>query len=241
MFSIGIDFGTNSVRALIVRCRDGAEFGSAVAGYPSGHQGVLLSHADHQLARQHPGDYLVSMERAVRDALAEASGKAGFDVGQIVGIGVDSTGSSPIPVDAQNRALASSDASRDNLNAQCWLWKDHTAWREAQLITERAARASPAVHRQMRRDLFVGMVVGEDLALPRMSRPKCLTAARSWVELADWIPALLAGVDDPLAIKRGVCAAGHKAMYAEEWGGLPDKAFLAMLDPRLAELARPLV
>src|SRR5271165_3577474 len=102
-FTLGIDFGTNSARALIVRCRDGAELGSCVAGYRSGRQGVLLSAGDAHLARQHPGDYLVALEECVRGALAAASRVRGFSAGLVAGVGVDTTGSSPIPVDRHNR------------------------------------------------------------------------------------------------------------------------------------------
>src|SRR4051812_28439550 len=101
MFTLGIDYGTNSVRGLVVRCRDGAEFGSSVVNYPSGHQGVLLDPKDHNLARQHPGDYLVGLERAVKGAITAAKKKRGFAADKIIGIGVDTTGSSPIPVDAK--------------------------------------------------------------------------------------------------------------------------------------------
>ena len=97
MFSLGVDFGTNSVRALIVRCSDGAEYGSRVVDYPSGAQGVLLDPKDGLLARQHPGDYLFGLEQSVKGALAEAGRKPDFDPAKVVGIGVDSTGSSPIP------------------------------------------------------------------------------------------------------------------------------------------------
>src|ERR1043165_10130084 len=106
MFTLGIDYGTNSVRALIVRCKDGKEFGSAVANYPSGHQGILLDPKDHNLARQHPGDYLFGLEKSVKTAVAAAKKKPGFKADKIIGIGVDTTGSSPIPVDKSNRALA---------------------------------------------------------------------------------------------------------------------------------------
>src|SRR3954470_3465286 len=102
MFTLGIDFGTNSVRVLIVRCSDGAELGSAVVNYPSGEQGVLLDPKDHTLARQHPGDYLDGLEKSVKTALAAAGKKRGFSPDKIIGIGVDATGSSPIPVDAKN-------------------------------------------------------------------------------------------------------------------------------------------
>ncbi|MGO9742546.1 MAG: ribulokinase [Roseiarcus sp.] len=235
MYTLGIDFGTNSVRALIVECEDGAEFGSAVADYPSGHQGVLLSANDDLLARQHPPDYRVSMERAVAEALRRASSKPRFAARDVTGIGVDATGSSPLPVDAANRALASFDRWRDNLEAQCWLWKDHTSWREAQRITELAAAHRPQFIAKC------GSVYSSEWFWAKIWHclsvaPDVFDAAYSWVELADWIPSLLVGVDDPGRIKRGVCPAGHKALYAEEWRGLPDKEFLAMLDPKLADL-----
>ncbi len=106
MFTIGVDFGTNSVRALVVRSSDGAEYGSRVVDYPSGAQGVLLDPVDGQLARQHPGDYLIGLEQSIKGALAEASKKRDFSPAKVVGVGLDSTGSSPIPVDPTNRPLA---------------------------------------------------------------------------------------------------------------------------------------
>lgn len=235
MFTLGVDYGTNSVRALVVRCADGAEFGSAVFDYPSGSAGVLLSPHDRLLARQHPGDHLLGLEASVRGALAAASGREGFAADKVIGIGVDSTGSSPLPVDAQNRALGVLPEWRDNLAAQCWLWKDHTSWREAQVFTETAAAHRPQYIARC------GGVYSSEWWWAKIWRcldvaPDVFAAAESWVELADWIPSVLAGATEPRAIRRGVCAAGHKALYAEDWGGLPDAAFLAMLDPRLAEL-----
>lgn len=234
-FTLGIDYGSNSVRALIVRCADGAEFGSAVADYPSGSAGILLSPHDHQLARQHPGDYLTGLEASVRGALAEASTKPGFAPDRIAGIGVDSTGSSPLPVDGRNRAFGMLPEWHDALAAQCWLWKDHTGWREAQAITETAAAHRP--HYIAR----CGGTYSSEWWWAKIwhclnTAPEVFEAAASWVELADWVPSVLAGVTDPKAIRRGICAAGHKALYAEDWGGLPDAAFLAMLAPELAEL-----
>ncbi|MFZ1430950.1 MAG: ribulokinase [Geminicoccaceae bacterium] len=234
MFTIGIDYGTNSVRALVVRCSDGAELASCVVDYPSGHQGILLDPHDHLLARQHPSDYLLGLERSVKGALAIASDKPGFSAAQVVGIGVDSTGSSPIPVDSGNQPLALGER-RDNLNAQCWLWKDHTSWREAENITRLAAEHRPQFLAKC------GGTYSSEWWWAKIwhclnVEPAVFAAAFSWVELADWIPSVLAGVNDPREIKRGVCGAGHKALYADEWGGLPDKAFLAMLDPQLADL-----
>ena len=235
MFTLGLDYGTNSVRALIVRCSDGAEYGSRVIDYPSGAQGILLDPKDGLLARQHPGDYLFGLEESVKGALAEAARKGDFDPARIVGIGVDSTGSSPIPVDAQNCALAADAKWKSDLNAQCWLWKDHTSWREAARITELSAKLRPQYIAKC------GGVYSSEWFWAKLWHclnvaPETFAAAFSWVELADWIPSVLAGVADPRLVKRGVCAAGHKALYSDEWGGLPDKQFLAALDPRLADL-----
>jgi L-ribulokinase len=235
MFTLGIDFGTNSVRALVVRCTDGAEFGSAVVNYPSGRQGVLLDPRDHNLARQFPGDHLFGLEKSVRAAVAAAEGKRGFSAGKIMGIGVDTTGSSPIPVDAQNRPLALDPKWRRNLNAQCWLWKDHTSIREAAEITALAAKHRPQFIAKC------GNTYSSEWFWSKIWRclkvdPKVFAAAYSWVELADWIPSVLAGAEMPAQVIRGVCCAGHKALYADDWGGLPDKDFLKLLDPRLAAL-----
>jgi len=234
-FTIGIDYGTNSVRALVVRCKDGKEFGSFVFHYPSGNQGILLDPKDHHLARQHPGDYLLGLRKSVKGALAEAGKKAGFSADQVIGLGVDTTGSSPIPVDRKNRALAMDPKWKRNLSAQCWLWKDHTSWEEAARITELAAKHRPAYIAKC------GNTYSSEWWWSKIWRclkvsPKVFDAAYSWVEFADWIPSVLAGVDDPLKVKRGICAAGHKALYSDEWGGLPDKKFLAMLHPKLASL-----
>jgi L-ribulokinase len=235
MFTLGIDYGTNSVRALIVRCSDGREFGSSVVPYPSGHEGVLLDPRDHRLARQHPGDYLFGLERSVKGALAQARRRRGFSAAAIAGIGVDTTGSSPMPVDAKNVPLALSPRWRKNLHAQCWLWKDHTSWREAARITAVAARHRPQFIAKC------GNTYSSEWWWSKIWHclqvaPAVFDAAHAWVELADWIPSVLAGVTAPRQIKAGICPAGHKALYSDEWGGLPDREFLALLDPKLADL-----
>jgi L-ribulokinase len=234
-YTLGVDFGTNSARALVVRCSDGAELGSCVVDYPSGERGVLLDPADPHLARQHPGDYLFALERGVRGALAAARARRGFRAEAVVGVGVDTTGSSPIPVDRANRPLALSPRWRRNLSAQCWLWKDHTAWREAERITEAAARTRPRFIAKCGNRYSSEWFWSKIWHCLSVS-PDVFRAAHSWVELADWVPSVLAGVEDPARVVRGVCAAGHKALYSDDWGGLPDEAFLRGLDPRLAAL-----
>ena len=235
MYTLGIDYGTNSVRCLVVRCADGAEISSAVVDYPSGKQGILLDPKDHNLARQHPGDYLFGLEKSVKLALTAAKKVKGFDAKKAIGIGVDTTGSSPIPVDANNAPLALQKKYAKNLAAQCWLWKDHTSWREAAKITELAAQNRPQFIAKCG-NTYSSEWFWSKLWHCLAVAPQVFDAAYSWVELSDWVPSVLAGVNDPKLVKRGVCAAGHKAFYAEDWGGLPDKEFLTLLDPKMADL-----
>ena len=148
---------------------------------------------------------------------------------------MDGTGSSPLPVDATNTPLASDPKFSENLNAQCWLWKDHTSIPEAAAITATAAKLRPQFLAK------IGGTYSSEWFWAKIWHclkvdPAVFDAAFSWVELADFIPAVLAGVTDPREIRRGVCMAGHKALYAEDWGGLPDKEFLTALDPKLAPL-----
>jgi L-ribulokinase len=235
-YSLGIDYGTNSVRGLVVNCRDGRELGSFVFHYPSGRDGILLDPRDSHLARQYPGDYLEGLEKSVRGALEQAAkSDPEFSPDAVVAIGVDTTGSSPLPVDESNAALAMGDGFRGNPSAQCWLWKDHTSWEEAGRITRKAAEMRPHYIAKC------GNTYSSEWFWAKIwhclrTAPDVFDAAASWVELSDWIPSVLAGVTDPSAIRRGICAAGHKALYCDEWGGLPDAEFLAALDPKLAEL-----
>ncbi len=235
MFTIGLDYGTNSVRALVVRCADGAELGTAVFPYPSGHEGIFLDSADHNLARQNPADWLLGAETAIREALAQAACVAGFLPEMVVGIGVDGTGSSPLPVNSANVPLAMDPRFAGNPNALCWLWKDHTSIDEAARITETAGRMRPHYLAK------IGGTYSSEWFWAKLWHclnvdPTVFDAAHSWVELSDFIPAVLAGVRRPEDIVRGICMAGHKAMYADDWGGLPDEEFLAALDPKLAAL-----
>jgi L-ribulokinase len=235
-YTLGLDYGTNSVRALIVNCADGRELATSVFPYPSGDQGVMGDAKDANVARQSPQDHLDGLEQTVTDAIRLArEADPAFDPADIIGIGVDTTGSSPIPVDASNTALGTFPRFKGNLNAQCWLWKDHTSFREAASITELGRVHRPQFMAK------VGNTYSSEWWWSKIwhclrVNPAVFEAAHSWVELCDWVPSVLAGVKDPLAVRRGVCAAGHKALYSDEWGGLPDKEFLAMLDPKLAEL-----
>ena len=144
VYSLGLDFGTNSVRALIVDVTTGEEISTAVANYPSGEAGILLDPKDPELARQSPADYVEAMAKVIKRALRLArKADQSFRPDEIIGLGVDSTGSTPLPVDKNGLPLAFHEEFKENLNAQAWLWKDHTAFAEAQEITELAAREHP--------------------------------------------------------------------------------------------------
>jgi L-ribulokinase len=234
-YALGLDYGTNSVRAVVVDCDNGRSVGTHVADYPSGEQGVLLDPKDPHLARQSPSDYVLGLRASVKGALAEAAREPGFEPGRVVGIGVDTTGSTPLPVDARNQPLALDPKWKDRLAAQAWLWKDHTGAAEAAAITETARRHAPQYLAP------IGGVYSSEWFWSKVWRclkvaPDVFDAAASWVELADFVPALLAGVENPSEMKRCVCAAGHKAMYSDAWGGLPARDFLSRLDPKLADL-----
>jgi len=235
MYTIGIDFGTNSARAIVVSCDDGRTVGTGVSDYHSGDHGILTHPSDPHLARQNPADYIGSLGHSITAALADAARTPGFSRDSVIGIGVDTTGSTPLPIDAKARPLAIDPRFEGHLAAQAWLWKDHTAAEEARAITAAAQMHAPQYLAP------IGGIYSSEWWWSKIWKclkvaPDVFDAAASWVELADFIPAVLAGVNDSRDIVRCVCAAGHKAMYSEEWGGLPSKEFLARLDPKLAEL-----
>jgi L-ribulokinase len=188
------------------------------------------------VARQNPQDYLDGLEVVTRLALAQAQEKiSGFEPSQVIGIGIDTTGSTPIPVDREGTPLGLHDRYKSNLNAQVWLWKDHTGHEEAAEITRLGNEIRPQIMAKCGGIYSSEWWWSKILHLRRVD-PKTFEAAYSWVEHCDWIPAVLTGNTDPHTLKRSVCAAGHKAMFSPEWGGLPDKEFLAKLDPALADL-----
>jgi L-ribulokinase len=233
-FTVGVDFGTNSVRALVVDCRDGRVSGTSVFDYPSGDQGVLLDPKDAHLARQNPADYIEGLRASVSGALAAAEGDPVFSRDRVIGIGTDTTGSTPLPIDASAKPLALDPKWQNHLAAHAWLWKDHTGADEAAAITAMAQEHAPEYLAP------IGGAYSSEWWWSKIWRclkvaPDVFDAATSWVELADFVPALLAGAKNPTGIVRCVCAAGHKAMYSDP-GGLPSKEFLARLDPKLAEL-----
>ena len=235
-YTIGLDYGTNSVRCVIVDVTDGGEVATSVYEYPTGEAGIILDPADHNLARQNPADYIEGIEVTIKQALAAAkkTNKA-FNASGVVGIGIDTTGSTPLPVTQTGKPLGMLDEFKDNPNAQAWLWKDHTGHAEAAEITELAKKAHPEYLAKCGSTYSSEWFFSKVLRCLRTD-PKVFDAAYSWVECCDYIPAVLTGTEKPDKIKRSRCAAGHKAMFNAEWGGLPAKDFLARLDPKLGKL-----
>ena len=238
-YTIGLDYGTNSVRALIVNVTNGAEIASAVWNYAHGTHGVILSR-DPNLARQHPADYVKGAETTIKAALASAKRSVrSFKPEQVIGIGVDTTGSTPLPVDANGQPLAFNKKFANNPAAMAWLWKDHTGVAEAGAITNLAHKLRPQYLAKCGGTYSSEWFWSKILHCLRTA-PAVFNAAHSWVELADYVPAALTGTEHPDKFVAGVCAAGHKAMWNAKWGGYPDEEFLSELDPALGALRKRL-
>jgi L-ribulokinase len=238
--TIGLDYGTNSVRCLIIDVTNGNELGTAVYEYETGEAGIILDPADHNLARQNPADYLKGIEVTIKAAVAEAKKAAKeFEPDQIIGIGIDTTGSTPIPVDKNGTPLGMLDEFKNNPNAHAWLWKDHTGHAEAAEITALAEKEHPEYLAKC------GGIYSSEWFFSKIlhclrANPKTFDAAYTWVEHADWMPAVLTGTQSPDKLKRCRCAAGHKAMFNDGWGGYPEEKFLSKLDPKLGKLRKTL-
>ncbi len=233
-FALGIDLGTGAARAAIVDCASGVMIGLGWADYASGNGGVLYDPARPLLARQHPGDYALAIERAVASARAAAQdAMPGFDPAMIIGIGVDATASTPIPVDNRLQPLAFDPAFAGDLDAMGWLWKDHGSHAEADEITallnahdpERLARVGNAYSSEW---------YWAKLLHCARAAPKVFAAAATWVELSDLIPAWICGITDVSQLVRNVGAAGHKGLYVASGGGWPAIDVLRHLDPGLS-------
>lgn len=227
-FVIGVDFGTDSVRSVLVDAANGNELSASVYHYPRWRDGLYCDPAKNQF-RQHPLDYIEGLQTSIRDCLKAAGPSAGNNV---KAISVDTTGSTPIAVDQNGTPLALIPAFERNPNAMFLLWKDHTATAEAREINEHAEKFDTNYLQ------FVGGIYSSEwfwakllhvLRQDEAVRKACF----SWVEHCDWIPFLLTGGKNAGDIKRGVCAAGHKALWANEFGGLPPDDFFASLDPLL--------
>ncbi len=230
-YTIGLDYGTDSVRSVIVNVETGEVASTSVFNYPRWKKG-LYSDALNNRFRQHPKDYLEGLEFTITDALKQAPAEVAENV---IAISVDTTGSTPVAVDERGTPLSLTPGFEENPNAMFVLWKDHTAIREADEINELArkwetdfTKYSGGIYSSEWFWAKILHIIREDAGVYR--------AAYSWVEHCDWIPALLTGNTNPKTLKRSRCAAGHKAMWHEEFEGLPSEEFLTALDPMLSGL-----
>ncbi|MBP6021983.1 ribulokinase [Ferruginibacter sp.] len=227
-YVIGVDYGTDSVRSVLLSAVDGEEIASSVFYYPRWKEGKYCNAIKNQF-RQHPLDYVEGLETTIKACLQ----KAGSDIAKNVrGISVDTTGSTPIAVDATGTPLALVPGFEENPNAMFVLWKDHTATKEAEEINTHATKF-PVNYLQ-----FVGGIYSSEWFWAKLLHvlredESIRKNIHSFVEHCDWIPFLLTGGNDAAKLKRGVCSAGHKALWAAEFGGLPPNDFFKSLDPVL--------
>ncbi|MFC1553033.1 ribulokinase [candidate division KSB1 bacterium] len=231
-YVIGVDFGTDSVRSIIVDTSNGHEIASSVKMFTRWNRGEFCEPEKNQF-RQHPLDYIEGLEDSIKEALSQSP--KGMNE-KIAGISVDTTGSTPCAVDEKGIPLALTGGFEDNPNAMFVLWKDHTAVEEAERINHTARSWGGIDYTK-----YVGGVYSSEWFWAKILHivkedEKVREKAFSWVEHCDWIPALLTGITDPLILKRSRCAAGHKAMWHESFNGLPSEEFLTAVDPLIGGL-----
>ncbi|MEO8766693.1 MAG: ribulokinase [Ginsengibacter sp.] len=227
-YVIGVDYGSDSVRTIIANASNGQEIAAAVFYYPRWRDGLFCNPSINQF-RQHPLDYVEGIEDTIKRCVLQAgSGIAA----NIKAIAIDTTGSTPVAVDATGTPLALLPAFEKNPNAMFVLWKDHTGVKEAAEINEHVKNFTINYLQ------FVGGIYSSEWFWAKLLHvlrddKQVRDAAYSWVEHCDWIPFLLTGGKDIHQMKRSVCAAGHKALWSGEFGGLPPNEFFASLDPVL--------
>ncbi len=228
-YVIGVDFGTDSVRTLIVDAATGVEIASDVAYYRRWSKGLFCSSASNQF-RQHPLDYIEAFQDAIKGSLKNAPKGSAQN---IAALSVDTTGSTPVAVDRQGTPLSLTKGFEKNPNAMFVLWKDHTAVKEAGEINELAKSWGGEDYTKFEGGVYSSEWFWAKILHVLRIDDSVRKAAYSWVEHCDWFPALLTGVRDADKIKRSRCAAGHKAMWHSSFRGLPPEEFLTKLDPRL--------
>ena len=227
-YVIGVDYGTDSVRSIIVNAVNGNEMAAAVFYYPRWKEGLYCNASLNQF-RQHPLDYVEGLEYTIKSCLQQA----GTDIAsKVKAISVDTTGSTPVAVDATGTPLALLPAFEKNPNAMFVLWKDHTGTGEAAEINDHAKKFDTNYLQ------FVGGIYSSEWFWAKLLHilrvdSEVSNATHSWVEHCDWIPFLLSGGTDAKQLKRGVCSAGHKALWSADFNGLPPDDFFTSLDPLL--------
>lgn len=230
-YVIGVDFGSDSVRALVVDTQSGEQIGTATAFYPRWRKG-LYQHPEQAVFRQHPMDYLESIEACITGSVRNLSQE---QKNQIVGIGVDTTGSTPVPVNREGVPLALLDEFAENENAMFHLWKDHSAFAEAEEINQLFRHNSEVDYSAFQGDYSAEWYWAKILHTVRIDS-RVREAAYTWEEHSDWMVGELCGETRPEEIFHGACAAGHKAYWHSAWNGLPSAKLLGQLDPYLVQV-----
>jgi L-ribulokinase len=231
-YVIGIDYGTDSVRSVVVDTSNGVIAGTSVFEYPRWKKGLYCDPSTNQF-RQHPLDYVEGLEQSVKGALKGLSADVHKNV---VGITVDTTGSTPVAVDRAGVPLSMKPEFAQDPDAMFVLWKDHTSVKEAAEINEIARSWGGVDFTKFEGGIYSSEWFWAKVLHVLRHSEAMRKNAFSWVEHCDWIPAILVGKTDPVEMKRSRCAAGHKAMWHEAFRGLPDEKFLTKLDPLLAGL-----
>jgi len=235
-YVLGLDFGTDSVRTVVVNAESGKEEANDVVYYKRWSQGLYCDPAKNRF-RQHPLDYIEGLEASLKGALAKLSSNSGKDAialgSDVIAIGIDTTGSTPCLVDREGTPLALKEEFKDNPNAMFVLWKDHTAVGEAGEINNVARSWGGTDFTRFEGGIYSSEWFWAKLLHLLRQDEAVRKGAFSFVEHCDWMPALLTDNTDPLGLKRSRCAAGHKAMWHASWNGLPDEKFLAKVDPLL--------
>lgn len=228
-YVIGLDYGSDSARALVVNAENGNIMATSVKYYPRWKKGLYCNPKINQW-RQHPKDYLEVLEATVKDALSQCpEGTAN----EVVGIAFDTTGSTPAFTDETGTPLAMLPEFEDNPNAMFVLWKDHTAVKEAEEINEACAKSDINYIKYEGGIYSAEWYWAKAMHILREDE-KVAQKAYSIVEYCEWLPAVLTGVKRAKDIVRSRCACGHKAMWHKEWGGLPPEDFLKSLEPKLS-------
>lgn len=228
-YVIGLDYGSDSCRAVVIDAITGAEMASAVKYYPRWMEGKYCVPTANQY-RQHPLDYIEGLEYTVKTALAKCPAGTAE---KVVGIAFDTTGSTPVFTDKNGTPLSLLPEFAENPNAMFVLWKDHTGIKEAQEINDLSAKWN-VDYTSYEGGIYSSEWFWAKALHVLRADEKVRKAAYSIVEHCDWLPALITGTNDANNIYRSRCASGHKAMWLNEWGGLPSEEFLIALDPVLA-------
>ncbi|MCM4167494.1 Ribulokinase [Arenibacter antarcticus] len=231
-YTIGIDFGTDSVRTIVVDSSDGHIVGNAIAQYERWGKGLYCNPSDNQF-RQHPLDHIESLKQAIKEVTATLSDEI---VNGIAAISVASTGSTPVAVNKEGVPLALLPSFEENPNAMFILWKDHTAVGEAKEINEQAHNRSSIDYTKYSGGEYSSEWFWAKILHTLRIDTDVRETAYSWMEHCDWIPALLTGNTNLETLKRSRCTAGHKAMWHADWNGLPADEFWTQLDPLLSGL-----